>query len=338
MSKICNQCNNKLDDNANFCTFCGGNNIREENVIENQSVQVAGAPVAQPVEQQPANNLTQAGIIEPQAVNKQTQNNIALENNEARQDFTTFEFPETDNKTQPITQPQETPQVPVVPSDFKLQSGADISQIPDANNPFDESLNAKNVNDAANKTSKKTAKVIIITILVTLGILIVLLAIFILFVSVSVDFKQEGPNCPEPAQVAPNQIRIGAEGYGFLTIPNSWNPISEVESGSSIQYGNGVWIISLNAANTANFPASYYASEIEKNLKQQSSTATVNIIQEKLINYTAYKIAAFYPEYQKHLIAWIFEAEDGNTHYIAVEGPTGNASEYSLPQTFGICK
>lgn len=342
MGKICNQCNNALDQNANFCTFCGSNNIREENVIQNQNIQMQQSTQTSSVEQQvqpqvQMQNETQ--VIEPQEVNKLTQNNIALENNEVHQDFTTLEFPSSND---PVPTPQQqqqpaTPQAPVVPSDFKLQSGNDINQMPDANNPFDESLNAQKISDAAKKANKKTMKTILITIAITIGILIVILAIFIIFVSVSVDFKQEGLICQDPAPLAPNQMRIGAEGYGFLTIPNTWQDITS-QNGTTIQYANNTgWIVTIGATTPEQLTAESYANLVESNL-QKETTEKVIKEQATLNNYSAYKISASVPNYQKYIVAWTFAAEDGNVHYLAIEGPTNSGQEFSLVQTFGVCR
>lgn len=344
MGKICNQCNSALEQNANFCTFCGSNNIREENVIDNQNAQVNPVQEAQPTPQPEQQPVEQQSILEPQGINKQSQNNIVLENNEVHQDFTQLEFPSTNNDPAPVQQTQqaqpiqpESPQAPVIPSDFKLQSGTDINGIPDANNPFDEALNAQKISNEAKKANKKTMKVILITIGITIAVLIVILAIFIIFVSVSVDFKQEGLTCQEPAPLSPNQMRIGTEGYGFLTVANTWVDITGSQS-NTIQYQNSTgWIITMGATTPDQLTAESYANLIEQNLKN-TTTEPVYKQQVNLNNYNAYKISASVPSYQKYIEAWTFAAEDGNVHYLAVEGPNSTGQEYSIVQTFGVCR
>ena len=342
MGKICNQCNKALEENANFCTFCGSNNIREENIIENQNVQVQQVPQQAPIQMNNQMQETQS-IIEPQGINKQTQNNIALENNEVHQDFTQLEFPSSNDSTttQPTTTQQiqqpESPQTPVVPSDFKLQSGTDINSLPDANNPFDEATKVEQISNAAKKSNKNTLKIIIITIGVTIGILIVILAIFIIFVSVSVDFKQEGLVCQDPAPLSPNQMRIGAEGYGFLTIPSTWIDITSAQA-NTIQYqNNNGWIVTMGASSPEELTAERYANLIEQNLTTMT-TEPVTKQQVNLNNYKAYKISATIPNYNEYFEAWTFSAEDGYVHYIAIEGPNPTGEEFTLVQTFGVCR
>ena len=39
-----------------------------------------------------------------------------------------------------------------------------------------------------------------------------------------------------------------------------------------------------------------------------------------------------------HLVIWIFEAEDGKTHYVSVEGPDENSEKFKIPETFTLKK
>ena len=134
---------------------------------------------------------------------------------------------------------------------------------------------------------------------------------------------------------------IGDDKYGYVDVPNNWYKFIDVDGNDSIQYSYAnVYIVSLNMLD-GNYSAKDYASNYMYN-KQNSSEvtdvtgATVKI--GKNSEYTAYQVYMYYPADATYLVTYWFEAEDGNVHYIALEGPASVTDYLSIPQSFRLKK
>lgn len=133
------------------------------------------------------------------------------------------------------------------------------------------------------------------------------------------DTEEENNTINEETQV------VGDTTYGYLTIPKDWIKFYDVDGNTSIQYSYaGVYIVSLNYLEDTTYSAKEYASNFMYNKQNDSSVdgvtgATVQIGKNK--EYTAYQVYMYYPSDATYLITYWFEAEDGKTHYIALEGP-----------------
>ena len=134
---------------------------------------------------------------------------------------------------------------------------------------------------------------------------------------------------------------IGDSKYGYVDVPSNWAKFVDVDGNDSIQYSYAnVYIVSLNMLD-GNYSAETYASNYMYN-KQNSSEvtgvtgATVKI--GKNNEYTAYQVYMYYPADATYLVTYWFEAEDGNVHYIALEGPASVTDYLSIPQSFRLKK
>ena len=134
---------------------------------------------------------------------------------------------------------------------------------------------------------------------------------------------------------------IGDDKYGYVDVPSNWSKFIDVDGNDSIQYSYAnIYIVSLNVLD-GNYSAETYASNYMYN-KQNSSEvtdvtgATVKI--GKNNEYTAYQVYMYYPADYTYLVTYWFEAEDGNVHYIALEGPASVTDYLSIPQSFRLKK
>lgn len=145
-----------------------------------------------------------------------------------------------------------------------------------------------------------------------------------------------------------NQTKIvGDDNYGYISIPNNWIKFYDVNGNDSIQYSYAnIYIVSLNVLEDTTYTAKEYASNYMYNKQNDSSVsgvtgATVQIGRNK--EYTAYQVYMYYPRDNTYLITYWFEAEDGKTHYIALEGPEKlndkNITDYLyIAESFSLSK
>ena len=127
--------------------------------------------------------------------------------------------------------------------------------------------------------------------------------------------------------------RVGSPAYGYVTIPGDWEEYQDSSSNTSLQYTNGSYIITLKAVNSKDSDALTYATAIKQKFINDGVDTTGATV--SLGKYKAYQVYGYYTSVQKWHVCWIFEAEDGKTHYISVEGPE-KTSEFKIPETFSI--
>lgn len=127
--------------------------------------------------------------------------------------------------------------------------------------------------------------------------------------------------------------RVGSPAYGYVTIPGDWEEYQDSSSNTSLQYTNGSYIITLKAIDSKDSDALTYATAVKQKFINDGVDTTGATV--SLGKYKAYQVYGYYTSVQKWHVCWIFEAEDGKTHYIAVEGPE-KTSEFKIPETFSI--
>jgi len=132
--------------------------------------------------------------------------------------------------------------------------------------------------------------------------------------------------------------RVGSDEFGYITIPENWANFVDVDGNSTLQYSYAnIYIATLYAVPTTQIDAYNYASNIMSQLQsegvQNIQGATVNVGK-----YTAYQVYGYYSNENIWLVCWFFEAEDGKTHYISIEGPDPNSEYFNIPNTFSITK
>lgn len=206
----------------------------------------------------------------------------------------------------------------------------------------DETLSTEENND-----SGKNFKLI----LIIAGIFIVFIVILLLVNSMSKSKtpQQPAPSAPvvirddedeyeegeeEEEEVLEDQ-RVGNSSYGYITIPGDWQEYQDAASNSSLQYTDGSYIITLKAVESSSSSALSYATAVKQSFINDGVDTTGATV--SLGKYKAYQVYGYYTGVQKWHVCWIFEAEDGKTHFISVEGPE-KTSAFKIPETFSIIR
>ena len=132
--------------------------------------------------------------------------------------------------------------------------------------------------------------------------------------------------------------RVGSDEFGYITIPENWANFVDVDGNSTLQYSYAnVYIATLYAVPTTQISAYNYASNIMTKLQsegvQNVQGATVSVGK-----YSAYQVYGYYSNENIWLVCWFFEAEDGKTHYISIEGPDNTSEHFNIPNTFSLTK
>ena len=121
-----------------------------------------------------------------------------------------------------------------------------------------------------------------------------------------------------------NNITVGDDKYGFVSIPSNWTRFHDIDGSNSLQYSlANVYIVTLDVIEGQNTAKEYALSYLNEKKKSSEVTdvtgATVTIGKDK--KYTAYQVYMYYPSDSTYLITYWFDTDDGKVHYISLEGP-----------------
>lgn len=131
--------------------------------------------------------------------------------------------------------------------------------------------------------------------------------------------------------------RIGTDEQGYVTVPESWE---EKDTGydGMIQYLNASeGSITLYSVNSSLLSAKAYADNVEDTMPSQGIDE-VKRENVKLAGYDAYKLWGYSDTLRIWLTVWIFEAEDDQTHYLAIETLAEDSEQLDIADTFSLDK
>lgn len=148
------------------------------------------------------------------------------------------------------------------------------------------------------------------------------------------DEYESGEEEEEEEEVLEDQ-RVGSSTYGYITIPGDWVAYQDTTSNSALQYTDGSYIITLKAVESSSSSALTYATAVKRSFEGDGVDTTGATV--SLGKYKAYQVYGYYTSVQKWHVCWIFEAEDGKTHFISVEGPE-KTDAFKIPETFSIVR
>ena len=152
---------------------------------------------------------------------------------------------------------------------------------------------------------------------------------------VVIEDEYESGDEEEEEEEQPEEQRVGSSAYGYVTIPGDWVEYKDAASNTSLQYTDGSYIITLKAVDSKDSNALSYATAIKQSFINDGVDTTGATV--SLGKYKAYQVYGYYTSVQKWHVCWIFEAEDGKTHFISVEGPE-KTSAFKIPETFSIVR
>lgn len=139
---------------------------------------------------------------------------------------------------------------------------------------------------------------------------------------------------------------IGAEKYGFLTVPSTWKTFNDPDAssitGSSIkQYCDetGKLIITLNCTENPQTDAKNAASSCWAQMEQDGA-ADIQGATVQIADCAAYQVYGYYTDDDVMLVIWVFTDSDGILHYISAEGPIDSVMDAVklVEKTFTLSK
>lgn len=212
---------------------------------------------------------------------------------------------------------------------------------------FNDDYEDETVSTEENNDSSKNFKIILIIAGIFIAFIVILLIVNA--VSKPKTQPQPAPSAPvviddddyesgedeEEEEEAPEDQRVGSSSYGYITIPGDWVAYQDANSNSSLQYTDGTYIITLKAVQSSQSSALSYATAVKRNFENDGVDTTGATV--SLGKYKAYQVYGYYTSVQKWHVCWIFEAEDGKTHFISVEGPE-KTEAFKIPETFSIIR
>ena len=212
---------------------------------------------------------------------------------------------------------------------------------------FNDDYEDETVSTEENNDSGKNFKLI----LIIAGIFIAFIVILLIVNAASKPKTQPQPTPSAPVVIddedyesgeeeeeeeeVPEEQRVGSSSYGYITIPGDWVAYQDTNSNSSLQYTDGSYIITLKAVESSQSSALSYATAVKRNFEGDGVDTTGATV--SLGKYKAYQVYGYYTSVQKWHVCWIFEAEDGKTHFISVEGPE-KTEAFKIPETFSIIR
>ena len=212
---------------------------------------------------------------------------------------------------------------------------------------FNDDYEDETVSTEENNDSGKNFKIILIIAGIFIAFIVILLIVNA--VSKPKTQPQPAPSAPvviddddyesgedeEEEEEVPEDQRVGSSSYGYITIPGDWVAYQDANSNSSLQYTDGTYIITLKAVQSSQSSALSYATAVKRNFENDGVDTTGATV--SLGKYKAYQVYGYYTSVQKWHVCWIFEAEDGKTHFISVEGPE-KTEAFKIPETFSIIR
>ena len=125
--------------------------------------------------------------------------------------------------------------------------------------------------------------------------------------------------------------RVGSKQMGYVSVPPNWGKFRDLdETIKDLQYSDpaATTIVTMNIVDRTGLPKeearNFGAEDAAKNVwanLDNSGAANVQGNTIKFKDYDAFQLYATYSD-GSQLAAWLFEAEDNEIHYIAVESPS----------------
>lgn len=124
--------------------------------------------------------------------------------------------------------------------------------------------------------------------------------------------------------------QLGAENYGFITVPDTWKTfndtdISSVTGNTVKQYCDetGKLVITLNCTENPQTDAKNAASSCWAQMEQDGA-ADIQGATVQLADCEAYQVYGYYTDDDIMLVIWVFTDSGNILHYISAEGPIDN--------------
>ncbi len=144
-------------------------------------------------------------------------------------------------------------------------------------------------------------------------------------------------NDDEDEEEDEDTIVIGDDHFGYVKVPSNWHKFVDVDGNDTFQYsdiGDLGYIVTLQTYEEDITPLQA-AMNIKNHITSEGETATYKYT--KIAKYYGYVVNAKYAD-GTYLDAYLFKADDGKLHYVAIEGPDNTNDNFKIPDTFSINK
>lgn len=351
MARFCNKCNAPIEAGGYFCTECGSNDIRDD---EEQKEEEKETTPSEEIEVKDTSTpSTEIPEMETNTVRSFGDKSIEqLQNAEIKSinslEPTTNEMKETtQEEAQPNPSTNSFADVPDymnhtqtinIPSDFQLQEG-------DYNNYNNQENVSQTIpyNPKIKSRSKRSDKKILRVVFAIVGAMVVLFLIaFVLSNRTdNAPFSETDiePNTGETLDFSTiftpeNSFRVGNATLGYISIPNTWAQVQQEEGSKAQQFTDGTsWVVTLMSTPTDEYSAVTYANNVYDSIKVDGGQ-NITTGKTKIAGYTALTITAYYPNQKQYLTTWCLESKNGQTHYLAIEGPESGGDNYNIIYSF----
>lgn len=168
------------------------------------------------------------------------------------------------------------------------------------------------------------------------NMIIIIAAVLALIAIVTVIIIKNNSS-KEPEEIVEADTRVvGNKTLGYVTIPIDWLKFKDVENVRGLQYSDkdGEYILTLDAVVTSSLDARGFIDQKKTELESVGITTEETV--KSIGGYNAYQISGFYEEKNLWLMVWCFEAEDGYTHYIGIEGTDKENEAFKIAETFKL--
>ena len=140
----------------------------------------------------------------------------------------------------------------------------------------------------------------------------------------------------EKAHCADDYKEVGSQALGYVCIPTDWVNFKDTNSNRGLRYSDvsGTYIITIDGLPTSEINAQNYALGVANNLEKLG--VKVQGAESKIGDYNAYQVYGYSEESGKTtwILTYFFEANDGYTHYLGVEGPSKDNEAFKIPESF----
>lgn len=149
--------------------------------------------------------------------------------------------------------------------------------------------------------------------------------------------KQEYNVDTEEEEKEENTMAVGDSHYGYVKVPTNWHKFIDVDGNTTFQYsdvGDLGYIVTLQTYEE-NITPYTAANNVKNSIVSEGNEAEVKYT--KIAKYYGYVVNAKYTD-GTYLDAYLFKADDGKLHYVAIEGPDKYNENFKIPNTFSLTK
>ena len=152
-----------------------------------------------------------------------------------------------------------------------------------------------------------------------------------------VESQTKDKEVEPPTTPTVKEKKVGSEELGYIVIPEDWveKAFPEATAVGKQYYDNVSHYVTMIVYDTIQLDAKAYVDSVKVALEGRGATE-ISTTEATITNYQGYQVSAYDNLTSKWIYCYIFETENGKTHYIALEGPEKTHEYYNIYQTFTL--